>query len=83
MADGTIVLLAGSTVFRVYSGLLSKYSEVFSDMLSLSSRQPPSAETWDGCPLVHLSDSPDEFAYFLNALMDITWEYSHVKVGAF
>ena len=72
MADGLIVLLAGNMVFRFYGGLLSKNSEVFSEMLSSSSHQHPPAETWDGCPLLRLSDSPDELAYFLNALMDIT-----------
>jgi len=80
MPDGSIALLADDTIFLVYGGLLSKYSEVFSGMLSLSSHQPPHAETYDGCPLVHLSDRQDDLAYFLNALMDIKRGCSNVVV---
>ena len=33
--DGTVILIAESTGFRVYQGLLAKHSEVFRDMFSL------------------------------------------------
>ncbi|TCD65195.1 hypothetical protein EIP91_002980 [Steccherinum ochraceum] len=54
--DGNIILFAeDGTGFRVYKGVLSRYSEVFRDMFSIP--QPADAELWDGCPVVHLSDS--------------------------
>ena len=71
MADGTIVLLANSTVFRVYLGLLSKHSEVFGGMISLSTVQPPNAETYDGCPLVRLTDDAEDLACFLETTMGL------------
>ena len=64
-----MVLLANSTVFRVYPGLLSKHSEVFGGMVSLSGHQPENAETYDGCPLVRMPDEAEDLAFFLEATM--------------
>jgi hypothetical protein len=78
MPDGTMVLLANNTLFRVYPGLLSKHSEVFRGMASLSGCQPPNSETYDGCPLVRMTDDPEDLAYFLNATMGLLqWASSH------
>ncbi|TCD67811.1 hypothetical protein EIP91_011939 [Steccherinum ochraceum] len=54
--DGNIILIAEDGVgFRVYKGILSQWSEVFRDMFTVP--QPVDAEKWEGCAVVHLSDS--------------------------
>ncbi|KAF8579882.1 hypothetical protein K439DRAFT_1637529 [Ramaria rubella] len=69
MSDGTLVLLADDTLFRVYPGLMSRHSEVFSGMTSLSEYQPSNPEMYDGFPLVRLTDNNEDLGYFLEATM--------------
>ncbi len=65
--DGTVILATSSTLFRVYGGILAHHSPVFRDMFSLS--QPDAeSESFDGVPVVHLSDDTTELAHFLSAL---------------
>ena len=64
--DGNIVLLARDTAFRVYRGLLTRHSVIFRDLFSMA--QPSSAETMESCPVVHISDSPDDLRYLLRPL---------------
>ncbi|KAJ7452258.1 hypothetical protein FB451DRAFT_1282971 [Mycena latifolia] len=66
--DGTVVLVAGLSSFRVYGGLLAKRSPVFHEMLAF--RQPEDAEAVEGCPVVYLEDHEDDLRCFLNALFD-------------
>ncbi|KAH9856096.1 hypothetical protein C2E23DRAFT_502992 [Lenzites betulinus] len=72
-SDGSIVLVARNVEFRVYQGILSDHSPVFKDMFSLP--QPddasPSGEpsTGDRCPVVHLSDSPEDLRHILRFYM--------------
>ncbi|EIW56895.1 uncharacterized protein TRAVEDRAFT_127777 [Trametes versicolor FP-101664 SS1] len=65
--DGNIVLVARDIEFRVYKGILAKHSPVFGDMFSLP--PGPSSEgttaAADICPVVHLSDSPEDFRHVL------------------
>lgn len=61
--DGTVILVAGDVEFRVYKGILSEASAVFRDMFSFP--QPPAPPTADGCPIVHLSDSPEDLRHVL------------------
>ncbi|KAI1795314.1 hypothetical protein LXA43DRAFT_1090964 [Ganoderma leucocontextum] len=65
--DGNIVLVAQRTAFRIYRGLLSSQSTVFSDMFASSSSSAD--ETFDECPVVHLSDSPHDLAHLLRVLL--------------
>ncbi len=65
--DGNIVLAARRTGFRIYQGLLSSQSTVFSDMFASSTSNVD--ETFDGCPVVHLSDSPHDLAHLLHVLI--------------
>ncbi|KAJ7762633.1 hypothetical protein B0H16DRAFT_1311684 [Mycena metata] len=67
-SDGTLVLVAGTSMFRVYGGLLAKHSPVFGHMLE--SPQSDDAELIDGTPVVHLADNQDDLKYFLSALID-------------
>ncbi|KAM5539308.1 hypothetical protein V8D89_006999 [Ganoderma adspersum] len=65
--DGSVVLVARNTGFRVYRALLAAQSTVFSDMFSSSS---PDAEAMlEGCPVVQLSDSPRDVEHFLRVLL--------------
>ncbi|KAM5539312.1 hypothetical protein V8D89_007003 [Ganoderma adspersum] len=68
--DGNIVLVARRTGFRIYRGLLSSQSTVFSDMFASSTCKAD--ETFDGCPVVHLSDSPHDLAHLLHVLIPKT-----------
>ena len=73
--DGNIILEAGLTQFKVYRGILALNSDIFRDMFAVS--QPVEQESVDGCPIVHLSDSPDDVRYVLNALCNASrrWKY--------
>jgi hypothetical protein len=64
--DGSIVLQAESTQFRVHRSVLSTHSEIFRDMLAAS--QP--VEEVEGCPVVRLPDSAEDWTHVLRALYD-------------
>ncbi|TFK32848.1 hypothetical protein BDQ12DRAFT_472799 [Crucibulum laeve] len=68
--DGSILLLAHHTLFKLYSGLLAARSSVFSDMLSF----PPPTEgeelEYEGKPVVRIYDDPQDVEVFLRALTD-------------
>ncbi|KAF7982517.1 hypothetical protein HWV62_28126 [Athelia sp. TMB] len=67
-ADGNVILQAEGVHFKVHKSILAQSSSIFEDMFSLP--QPPSsgADTMDGCPIVHLSDSAQEVEYVLRAI---------------
>ncbi|KAF8216748.1 hypothetical protein K438DRAFT_1953652 [Mycena galopus ATCC 62051] len=65
-SDGNVVLQAGTTQFRVHWSVLALHSSVFRDMQGLP--QPTDQPTIDGCPIVELSDNPDDVEYLLKAL---------------
>ncbi|KDQ59529.1 hypothetical protein JAAARDRAFT_192038 [Jaapia argillacea MUCL 33604] len=66
--DGSIIVIAQSTMFKVYKGRLSQCSSVFQDMFCLSSSS--TQELLDGCPMVHLSDSAQDVTHMLRAIHD-------------
>ncbi|KAF7292592.1 BTB domain-containing protein [Mycena indigotica] len=66
--DGTLVIKAGDSLFRVYGGLLAKASPVFESMLEFP--QPEGDELVEGCPVVELQDTAEETRCFLKALLD-------------
>ncbi|KAI1795343.1 hypothetical protein LXA43DRAFT_992370 [Ganoderma leucocontextum] len=68
--DGNVVLVARNIGFRVYRGLLVTQSTVFADMFASSS--PHSDETIDGCPVIHVSDSPEDLVHLLRVLLPTT-----------
>ena len=68
LEDGNVVLVAEGTAFRVFRSVLSKNSDVFCDMFMLPQRTD--AETFDGCPVVHLADPMEEVRDVLLALFD-------------
>ncbi|KAJ6474495.1 hypothetical protein C8R47DRAFT_710507 [Mycena vitilis] len=68
-SDGTIVLQAGNTLYRVYRGLLASRSTVFEDTFSLPQPEPAEETNQiDGCAVVQLHDKAKDFTRFLKAL---------------
>jgi hypothetical protein len=63
--DGTLVLQAEGSLFRIYKSILSIKSSVLRGLLS----KPPQG-TVDDCPLVQLDDSADDLTYFLKSIFD-------------
>jgi len=67
--DGNIVLQAELTQFRVYRGVLAASSDIFADMLSLPQlTAAPGDSIVDGCPVVFLADSANDWHHVLKAL---------------
>ncbi|KAJ6456121.1 hypothetical protein C8R45DRAFT_914198 [Mycena sanguinolenta] len=64
--DGSVILQAANTQFRVHWSVLALHSTVFRDMEGLP--QPPDEPAIDGCPIVELSDDPNDLEYLLKAL---------------
>ena len=64
--DGSVVLVAQNTGFRVFRSLLAEQSAVFSDMFSSSS--PNGCEMLEECPVVQLSDAAEDAIDFLRVL---------------
>ncbi|PIL26456.1 hypothetical protein GSI_12214 [Ganoderma sinense ZZ0214-1] len=71
LEDGNIVLVAGDVAFRIYRGLLTKQSTVFSDMFATGN---PVAEDehLDDCPVVRLPDGPSDLKHLLHFLVPST-----------
>ncbi|KAF7298011.1 BTB domain-containing protein [Mycena chlorophos] len=69
--DGSVVLQAANTQFRVHWSVLTMHSSVFKDMYSVP--QPDVAgPTVENCPVVELHDDPQDLEYVLKALYDPT-----------
>lgn len=64
--DGNIVLIAANVAFRVHRSILSRRSLVFNDLFSFP--QPGAVETYEGFPVIHLSDRPGDLAQLLDAV---------------
>ncbi|KAJ6551382.1 hypothetical protein B0H19DRAFT_1264030 [Mycena capillaripes] len=64
--DGSVVLQAESTQFRVHWSVLSLHSTFFRDMRSLP--QPDGQSSIEGCPVIQLHDSSVDVEHLLNAL---------------
>ncbi|KAJ7350759.1 hypothetical protein DFH08DRAFT_695625 [Mycena albidolilacea] len=69
--DGSIILQARGTQFRVYWGVLAQQSSFFRDMQSLP--QPPDQPSVDGCPVIELHDDVADVEYLLKALFVSTF----------
>ena len=73
--DGNCVLQAENTVFKVYFGLLAKYSVYFQTMITLPQPDANAEEPqpmYENCPVIPLlGDSAKDAEYFLRALSDL------------
>ncbi|KAF9034391.1 hypothetical protein BJ165DRAFT_1513537 [Panaeolus papilionaceus] len=72
--DGSVVLQAGLSQFRVHRAVLSRCSSIFKDMFSIPQ---PTSETGDriddyveGCPVIHLQDTAEDVTILLTAIYD-------------
>ncbi|KAF8170315.1 hypothetical protein K438DRAFT_1614267 [Mycena galopus ATCC 62051] len=68
--DGSVVLQAGNTQFRVHWGVLSQHSSFFRDLEGLP--QPSDQSTIEGCPIVELHDAVEDVKCVLTTLYDPT-----------
>ncbi|KII83993.1 hypothetical protein PLICRDRAFT_168536 [Plicaturopsis crispa FD-325 SS-3] len=66
--DGSIVLQAANTRFRVHHTILAQNSPIFEDMLSIGESR--GEESVEDCPLVLLHDSAEDLESVLRALYD-------------
>ena len=67
--DGSVVLEAQGTYFKLYREILAQASPVFKDMFAFP-QNPTDCETYDGCPLVHMPDVVQDLRPFLRATHD-------------
>ena len=69
--DGSVVLIAQTTTFRVHRSVLSRHSDTFTGLFSIPQpANPESVELIDGCPVVRVADSAHDFQHLLRALYD-------------
>ncbi|CAA7261819.1 unnamed protein product [Cyclocybe aegerita] len=67
--DGSVIIQAESTQFRVHKTILARSSSIFRDIFEIG-EQSASEAVVDGCPVVHVSDSAVEMHHFLLLLYD-------------
>lgn len=66
--DGNIVLQVESTQFRVYRGILGNSSSIFDDMFNIPQPVEDQGSLIEGCSVVQLSDSAEDWEHVLKAL---------------
>ena len=71
-SDGSLILCAQSTLFRVHISQLCRKSVFFRDLFSLP--QPPDSDLTErqleGCPVLDLHDSPEDVANLVKVIYD-------------
>ncbi|KAJ6529617.1 hypothetical protein B0H19DRAFT_1082732 [Mycena capillaripes] len=73
-SDGSVVLQAETTQFRVHASILAAGSSVFKDMFEVAQAPNNVDSQVDGCPLVQLyDDKPQDVEFVLLALYD--WKF--------
>ncbi len=69
--DGSIVLVAQGTAFRVHASLISRHSPAFKKLFAMP--RTSEAEHLNGCPVFHLSDTAEDMDYLLELIYDGPW----------
>ncbi|KAI0742517.1 hypothetical protein C8Q80DRAFT_1273171 [Daedaleopsis nitida] len=72
LEDGNLIIIACNIEFRVYKGPITANSPALESMLSLPQPEygtPPDCICNLKPPVVHVSDSPEDFRHFLRALV--------------
>ncbi|KZT69232.1 hypothetical protein DAEQUDRAFT_669967 [Daedalea quercina L-15889] len=74
-SDGSVVLVAEKTAFRVHGTILAAHCEVFKDMFAMPQPAVPDAstETYEGCQVLRLQDSPTDLKHFLKSIYDFSY----------
>ncbi|EJD41200.1 hypothetical protein AURDEDRAFT_69110 [Auricularia subglabra TFB-10046 SS5] len=71
LSDGSVILAADDTLFKVHKSQLSRHSVIFRDMFAMPQTIIRSdLQTIDGCDVVWLHDSPQDLESLLQALYD-------------
>lgn len=68
LEGGDVVFKAGNFAFKVYRGMLARRSRALRDLLYPPVKTEDPAGTFDGLPLVSVSDSASDIRYFLLVL---------------
>ena len=71
--DGNVVLVAGNTWFKLYRGILARYSSVFRDLFQVADAS--AGDTIQNCPVVHVTDNPDHLVLFFVLMYDGARQY--------
>ena len=66
--DGSIILIARDTAFRVHAGVLSRESTVFQNMIE-NMKEMKSERMYD-CPVMRISDTAMDLRFLLSVLYD-------------
>ncbi|KAJ6589833.1 hypothetical protein DFH09DRAFT_908850 [Mycena vulgaris] len=69
--DGSLVLQADNTQFRVHWGVLALHSSFFRAMQSVP--QPPDQPSVDGCPVLEMQDAVQDIEHLLKVLYNPTF----------
>ncbi|KAF8531826.1 hypothetical protein JB92DRAFT_2690476, partial [Gautieria morchelliformis] len=72
MDDGNMVLAAKDVVFRVHRSQLARQSAVFHNMCD---SLPCNAERYEGVPVVHLGESPEDVLQLLRGIYENPYVY--------
>ena len=77
-SDGSLVLCAQSTLFRVHISQLCRKSVFFRDLFSLPQPSPSDANErqLEGCPVLDLHDSSEDVANLVRVIYDGPYVYS-------
>ena len=68
--DGSVVIQAEQTQFRVHRSMLSRHSSVFRDTFSVPQSPGDREPVIEGCSIVHLSDSSQDWENLLTLMYD-------------
>ena len=71
-SDGNIVLRAGTSLFKVYRGILCRESKLFQDIFTLPQPSTEPEETYEGCLMLKMHDSAQDLKLFLSTIFDHT-----------
>lgn len=85
--DGSIVLIAEGTAFKVHTSILAQNSEVFRDMCSIANAKEDSVEnpaeaSYAGCPALSLQDAASDLEHFLKSMYLLRWAQFLLTSGA-
>ena len=68
--DGSVIIQAENTQYRVHRSLLSRHSSIFNDMFSLPQPAMDPGPTSEGCPVIFLSDKATDLEHVLSVIYD-------------
>lgn len=71
LKDGNMILVAGSTLFKVYAGLLVKESNELRNLME--GPRPPNVALHEGIEVIRVLNSETDVAWFLQAALQSRW----------